>query len=62
MPKKTKKVEEHLQSIEFLLAAILLKREADFKKVCKVIGCSDKTFTKMFPERKREKPTNKKMI
>ena len=53
MPKKIKTTEEHLQTIEYLLAGLLLKKEIDIKKVAKIIGRSDKTLTSMYPERRR---------
>jgi len=53
MPKKTKSNEEHFQTIEYLLAGLLLKKEVDIKKVAKIIGCSDKTLTSMYPEKRR---------
>lgn len=59
MPKKIKTTEEHLQTIEYLLAGLLLKKEVDVKKVAKIIGCSDKILTNMYPERRRGK-TNAK--
>mgnify|MGYP001607648640 CR=1 FL=1 len=55
MPKKTKTTEEHLQTVEYLLAGLLLKKDVDIKKVAKIIGCSDKILTSMYPERKRGK-------
>lgn len=53
MPKKVKTPEEHLQTIEYLLAGLLLKKEVDVKKVAKIIGCSDRTLTAMYPERRK---------
>jgi hypothetical protein len=60
MPKKTKSVEDHLQDIKYLLAAILLKKEPNIKEVAKAAGCSDNKLTELFPEKvkKREKNTN----
>ncbi len=55
MPKKSKKIEEHLQTIEYLLAGILLKKDTDLRKVAKIIGCSDNTLTALYPEKKRGK-------
>lgn len=52
MPKKIKTVEEHLHTIELLLAAIVLKKDVNVKQVAKVIGVSDKTITELFPEKK----------
>lgn len=60
MPKKIKTTEEHLQTIEYLLAGLLLKKEVDVKKVAKIIGCSDKILTAMYPERRRGKKDGKK--
>lgn len=53
MPKKNKTVEQHLQTIEYLLAGILLKKEVNVKKVSKILGCSDKVLTELYPEQKR---------
>lgn len=53
MPKKPKDVGDHLKTIEYLLAGILLKKEVGLKQVAKVIGCSDKTLTAMYPEKKK---------
>ena len=55
MPKKSKTQEEHLQDIKYLLAAILLNKKPNIKEVAKAAGCSDKTLTKLFPERKAKK-------
>jgi len=52
MPKKIKTTEEHLQTIEYLLAGLLLKKDVDIKKVAKIIECSDKTLTRMYPEKR----------
>jgi len=52
MPKKTKSEEEHLKTIEFLLAGILLKRNTDVQKVAKIIGCTTGVLTDMFPEKR----------
>jgi len=54
MPEKNKGVEEHLRKIEYLLAGILLKKDSNLKQVAKIIKCSDKTLTKLFPERKKK--------
>jgi len=53
MPKKNKTMEEHLQTIEYLLAGMLLKKDVDVKKVAKVIGCSDKTLSALYPEKRK---------
>jgi chorismate mutase len=55
MPKKSKTVEEHLQDIKYLLAAILLKKEPNMKEVAKVTGCSDNKLTELFPEKAKKK-------
>jgi len=55
MPKKNKEIEDRLQTIEYLLAGILLNRTPSLKEVAKVVGCSDKTLTAMFPDRKNKK-------
>lgn len=55
MPKKIKTQEEHLQTIEFLLAGLLMKKEVDIKKVAKIIGCSDNILTALYPEKKKGK-------
>jgi hypothetical protein len=51
MPKKTKTVEEHLQDIKYLLAAIILKKEPNIKEVAKIVGCSDNKLTELYPEK-----------
>lgn len=55
MPKKVKTPEEHWQTIEYLLAGLLLKKEVDVKKVAKIIGCSDRILTAMYPKRRKAK-------
>jgi len=52
MPKKIKTQEDHLQAIQYLLAGLLLKKDIDIKKAAKIIGCSDKILTALYPERK----------
>ena len=52
MPKKIKTNEEHLQTIEYLLAGLLLKKEVDVKKVAKIIGCSDNVITGLYPNKR----------
>jgi len=54
MPKKTKTTEEHLQIIEYLLAGLLMKRETNVNKMARIIGCTSKTLSEMFPEKKRD--------
>lgn len=52
MPKKKKEFDDYLKTIEFLLAGILLKKESNVKQIAKIIGCSDKVLTKLYPEKK----------
>jgi DNA-binding Xre family transcriptional regulator len=59
MPKKAETAEDHLQTIEYLLAGILLKRDVDVKKVAKIIGCSDKTLSKMYPKKPKKRKSEK---
>lgn len=54
MSKKNKEIEEHLEEIKYLLAGILLNKKPNIKEVAKAIGCSDKTLTKLFPERNKK--------
>ena len=51
MPKKVKTQEEHLQTIEYLLAAIILKRDVGVNQLARIIGCSSKTVSEMYPEK-----------
>jgi len=60
MPKKIKTQEEHLQTIEYLLAGLLLKKDVDVKKVAKIIGCSDNVLTELYPEKKKGKKDGKR--
>lgn len=60
MPKKIKDNEEHLQTIEYLLAGILLGKKPTVKEVSKIIGCSDKRLSKLYPEKKVKKSGRKK--
>lgn len=60
MPKKIKDAEERLKTVEFLLAGILLEKKPNIKEVAKIIGCSDKTLTKLYPERKVKSNAEKK--
>lgn len=59
MPKKPKTQEEHFQTIEYLLAGLLLKNSVNIKQVAKIIGCSDNILTALYPNRKKRK--NKKV-
>lgn len=53
--KEHNKILNELKKIEYLLAGILLNKKTDIKKVAKIIGVSDKTLTKFYPERKAKK-------
>lgn len=53
MPKKNKELEDHLMDIKYLLAGILLNRKPNLKEVAKIVGCSDKTLTKIYPDKNR---------
>jgi len=55
MPKKNKEVEDRLQTIEYLLAGILLKREPNIKEVAKIVGCSDTVLTALYPGKIKKK-------
>jgi len=53
MPKKNKEIEDHLQDIKYLIVGILLERKPNLKEVAKIIGCSDKTLTKIYSHKKK---------
>lgn len=55
MPKKNKEIEDHLEDIKYLLAGILLDRKPNLKEVARVIGCSDKKLTKLYPKKVKKK-------
>ncbi len=55
IPKKPKKVEDHLEIIENLLAGIILKRTPNVKQVAKIMEISDNELTRLYP-----RPTKKK--
>jgi hypothetical protein len=55
VPKKIKKVEDHLEIIENLLAGIILNRKPDVKILAKIMGVSDTKITKMYPKPKQKK-------
>jgi len=55
MTKNNDQIIKELKKIEYLLAGILLNKKTDLKKVAKIIGVSDKTLTKFYPERKQKK-------
>ncbi len=52
MPKRTKSTDDHLRSIEIMLAGVLLSQESkpEVKKLAKLIGVSDKTLSELFPQ------------
>lgn len=60
MPKKIKTQEEHLQTIEYLLAGLLLKRDVEVNKLARIIGCSSKILSQMYPEKKKGAKNGKK--
>ena len=60
MPKKIKTQEAHLETIEYLLAGLLLKRNIDVNKLARIIGCSSKTLSQMYPEKKKGTSDGKK--
>lgn len=55
MSKNNKDIEEHLKNIKYLLAGILLDKKPNIKEVAKAAGCSDKTLTKLYPEKTKKK-------
>ena len=61
MPKKIKDNEKRLETIEYLLAGILLGKKPNIKEVAKIIGCSDNVLTKLYPEKKVKKVAENKM-
>jgi len=56
VPKKTKSTEEHLRTIELMLAGILLSQDSkpEVKKLAKLIRVSDKALSELFPQTRRE--------
>ena len=60
MVKRNKEIEDHLEDIKFLLAGILLKRTPNIKQVAKIIGCSDKKLTSLFPQKQKKSTENGK--
>ena len=57
IPKKPKTVEEHLETIETLLAGIILKRTPNVKEVAKIMGISDVKLTLLYPRSKKKEET-----
>jgi len=55
IPKKTKKVEDHLEIIENLLAGIILERTPTVKQLAKIMEISDKELTRLYPRPKKNK-------
>jgi len=55
IPKKTKKVEDHLEAIENLLAGIILKRTPTVKQLAKIMAVSDKELTRLYPRTKKKR-------
>lgn len=62
MEKSDNKIEEHLRIIELLLAGIILKKEVDVKKIAKIIRCSDKKISALYPERRKVNAKKKNKI
>ncbi len=56
---KDNHLEKELKKIQYLLAGILLNRKPKVKEVAKIIGCSDKIITKIYPDRKNKKKNDK---
>ena len=52
MEKGNNTILNELKKIQYLLAGILLNKKTDLKGVAKIIKVSDKTLTKLYPERK----------
>jgi len=57
MPDRKKTTEEHLETIELLIAGILLNQHSKpaVKTLAKLIGVSDNMFTDLYPQRKGKK-------
>ncbi|MDG6916951.1 MAG: hypothetical protein JRM85_05080 [Nitrososphaerota archaeon] len=53
-------IEQHLRTIEIMLAGLLLGRKPKVKEVAKIIGVSDKTLSMLLPEGKAEKKDTEK--
>ena len=54
MPKKPKKIEDHLEIIENLLAGIILKRTPNVKQVASIMGISSDKLTELYPHSKKK--------
>lgn len=55
MTEKKDNIERELKKLQYLLAGLLLNKKPNIKQVAKVIGVSDKTLTKFYPEKKGKK-------
>lgn len=53
-------IEQHLRTIEIMLAGLLLGRKPKVKEVAKIMGVSDKTLSMLLPEGKAEKKDTEK--
>jgi hypothetical protein len=53
-------IEQHLKTIEILLAGLLLGRKPKVKEVAKIMGVSDRTLSMLLPEGKAEKKDTEK--
>ena len=59
MSKKNDPIIGELKKIQYLLVGILLNKKTDLKGVAKIIKVSDKTITKLYPERIKKKKNDK---
>jgi DNA-binding transcriptional regulator YhcF (GntR family) len=45
-------IEKELKKVQYLLAGLLLKRAPSVKEIAKIIECSNKTISKIYPDKK----------
>ncbi len=59
MPKKSKTTDEHLKTIELLIAGLLLeqKNKPPLQKLARLIGVTESAITDLYPQRKTKKKT-----
>lgn len=57
MPKKTRTTEEHLKTIELLVAGLLMNQEKkpSVQEIARLIGVDESTITELYPQRKSKK-------
>lgn len=57
MPKKTKTTEEHLKTIELLVAGLLMNQDKkpSVQQIARLIGVDESTITDLYPQRKPKK-------